>query len=193
MLNNKRLMVSSGLSASVALSLLAFPGMAADSHIHGELELQLVQQGETLAVRLSSPLANLVPFEYQPVKAEDKFQLNQVIKQLKKTTWLNTSPTQCAEQEVQVSYSWQLDADVASEQSAHHHADHDHDHDHGAEHSSATLDYQLLCSNGDIDNISVTLFSLLPALERIQAQWISEQGQGAKQLTPTDNSFQLKR
>lgn len=175
------------------------------AHVHGELELQLVQEGKKLSMRLQSPLANIVGFEYQPVEAEEKWKLNQAVSALSSADWLKVEGQTCKTETVDVSYTWQkqTDHDVHEhhdhgEHKHHDHDEHEHHHDHDGQehhdehkhhstHASVYIDYELLCDEEKMAPITVELFEHFPAIERIDAQWINESGQGSAALTPSKN------
>lgn len=152
------------------------------SHVHGELEMQMVQEGTRLSIRLQSPLANIVGFEYQPVDAEDKWKLNQAVSTFSSTDWLSMEGQVCKTESVDVSYSWQKQTDHEE----HKHHDHDEHEQHNT-HASMFVDYELLCEQEKMVPAVVDLFKHFPAIERIDAQWINDSGQGATVLTPSQN------
>lgn len=77
-----------------------------------------------------------------------------------------------------------------------HHGD-DHDHEESAgeaqSHSEITASYHFQCQDtADLESISVDLFDRFEGVEEINAMWITDRGQGAARLTPSERVIQLR-
>lgn len=67
-----------------------------EAHVHGKASLDLVMQGQDLELSLSSPLDNLVGFEYKPKTNADKEKLNKAKAVLRAGDWAKlSSAAQC--------------------------------------------------------------------------------------------------
>jgi hypothetical protein len=74
-----------------------------DAHVHGKASLDLVMQGKDLELSLSTPLANIVGFEYKPQTNADKDKLNKAKAVLRAGEWVKlSSAAQCQLKEVEV-------------------------------------------------------------------------------------------
>ncbi len=100
------------------------------------------------------------------------------------------------------------DNDHADESKGHAHG-HDHHHEHNEHeedektsqhgqyhddgHSELSAHYRFNCStsNNAVD-LSVSLFDVFPALQKINTQWVSETRQGAVNLSPDNNALQIR-
>ncbi|TKB57533.1 ZrgA family zinc uptake protein [Ferrimonas aestuarii] len=65
------------------------------------------------------------------------------------------------------------------EHEGHEHEGHDHEgHEHSGEHSNLTITYQFQC-DGQVEQVELGLFKVMPQLESINMQWLIGVGQGA--------------
>lgn len=74
-----------------------------EAHVHGKANLDLVMQGQDLELSLSTPLDNVVGFEYKPKTEADKAKLNKAKAVLRSADWVKLSPAaQCKLKKVDV-------------------------------------------------------------------------------------------
>lgn len=69
----------------------------------------------------------------------------------------------------------------------HDHHKHDHDHAHEEVHKDIEVNYVVSCTN-NVDSMTFAIFDVFSSLEKLDANWISNKSQGAKMLSPDDNS-----
>ncbi|CAH6814013.1 Zinc-binding protein [Vibrio chagasii] len=105
------------------------------AHVHGQVEVNIAQDGQELLVEVTAPGADVVGFEHAPETAEQKKVFEQAIAQLNKPDELfSFNNANCTLKFKSVSNTLESDHD---EHEGHDHAEHDHDdhkdHDH-AEH-----------------------------------------------------------
>ena len=106
------------------------------AHVHGQVEVNIAQDGQELLVEVTAPGADVVGFEHAPETAEQKKVFEQAIAQLNKPDELfSFNNANCTLKFKSVSNTLEGDHD---EHEGHNHAEHGHDdhkdHDH-AEHN----------------------------------------------------------
>ncbi len=105
------------------------------AHVHGQVEVNIAQDGQELLVEITAPGADVVGFEHAPETAEQKKVFEQAIAQLNKPDELfSFNNASCTLKFKSVTNTLEGDHD---EHEGHDHTEHDHDdhkdHDH-AEH-----------------------------------------------------------
>ncbi|CDT96154.1 putative ABC-type metal ion transport system, periplasmic component/surface adhesin [Vibrio coralliirubri] len=105
------------------------------AHVHGQVEVNIAQDGQELLVEVTAPGADVVGFEHAPETAEQKKVFEQAIAQLNKPEELfSFNNASCTLKFKSVANTLEGDHD---DHEGHDHAEHDHDdhkdHDH-AEH-----------------------------------------------------------
>ncbi|MEZ8861304.1 DUF2796 domain-containing protein [Vibrio sp. 10N.247.311.51] len=106
-----------------------------DAHVHGQVEVNIAQDGQELLVEVTAPGADVVGFEHAPETAEQKKVFEQAIAQLNKPEELfSFNNASCTLKFKSVANTLEGNHD---DHEGHDHAEHDHDdhkdHDH-AEH-----------------------------------------------------------
>ncbi|WP_373959037.1 DUF2796 domain-containing protein [Vibrio gigantis] len=97
------------------------------AHVHGQVEVNIAQDGQELLVEVTAPGADVVGFEHAPETAEQKKMFEQAIAQLNKPDELfSFNNANCTLKFKSVSNTLEDDHD---EHEGHNHAEHDH-HDH---------------------------------------------------------------
>lgn len=97
------------------------------AHVHGQVEVNIAQDGQELLVEVTAPGADVVGFEHAPETAEQKKVFEQAIAQLNKPDELfSFNNANCTLKFKSVSNTLEGDHD---EHEGHDHAEHDH-HDH---------------------------------------------------------------
>ncbi|WP_411062170.1 zinc uptake protein ZrgA [Vibrio chagasii] len=110
------------------------------AHVHGQVEVNIAQDGQELLVEVTAPGADVVGFEHAPETAEQKKVFEQAIAQLNKPDELfSFNNANCTLKFKSVSNTLESDHDEheGHDHEGHDHSEHDHDdhkdHDH-AEH-----------------------------------------------------------
>jgi ABC-type Zn2+ transport system substrate-binding protein/surface adhesin len=175
-----------------------------EAHVHGLAKLTLVYEQGALEIEFESPTNNLVGFEYQ---ASTQSEIDRVakVKALLSDTSTLFEPQGARCQLVSSNIDLSAIEALSGHQAEHHHEDHGHDkhehekhahEDHDSEqestHSEAHASYRFTCDTQP-KAIEVQLINHFPAIELLEAQWISDNGQGAQQLSGSQNLLNLSR
>ena len=187
------------VSVGSSLPLLAGEQRRHAAHEHGVGKLEIAQDGNTVQIVLDSPAANLLGFEHAPRSEREHETLEQVLSRLKAGTALFLLPaaSACRLVEADVETPLQDYADDKEEHHVHenesaehqhyedeHHADELGDEHSGETHTDITASYRFSCEHPEkLKRIRVQLFEAFPMTERLQVQYITDQGQGAARLT----------
>ena len=184
-------MSSSRNNLICALLLISIAGssrtlaQSADSHVHGNAELNVVLMGQQLQVEFVSPAINLLGFERPPNTDEETATLNNTIEQLQRGGWLiEAFPTTC-----QLSTE-EFEAPVYDEHESSEHdhesSEHDHEHEsseHDAEaHSNFRVTYLYDCESAPRKQLKMLAFDHYSGIETLTVQWIADQKQGYARL-----------
>lgn len=74
----------------------------------------------------------------------------------------------------------------------HNHKGHAHE-EHKESHSEISASYRFSCSSTDsLSSITVNLIDHFPAIEKINAMWVAEAGQGSENINATNKTIKLK-
>ena len=175
----------------LALGLAATPALAQANpraHQHGHAELQAAFDGPLVDLLLESPAYNLLGFEHQPRTAEQKQKLDDLHQWLAGNALINTEDGRCRVVTSELHTGWE-EADAHAEH-GHPQHDHDHAHDNHTNHSDLEVTQSLHCEAlSDAPAFATPLLEQFPALEHLNVQWVSAQGQGGTRLTRSDNRF----
>ena len=136
----------------------------AQKHVHGEGELLIAQEGNVLQMQFIIPAADALGFEHQAANSSDKNAINVLAQQLKNSSHAIDIKGQCILQSTENSL-------------AHGHSEHD-EHDH----HNVEATYNFNCKT-PVVGFLVTLFNLMPSLNALNVQWISNTGQGSTEVT----------
>lgn len=154
------------------------------AHVHGIARMDLVLEDHTLSIDLDTPAANLLGFEHAPRDAAEEAVLKQAVARLHEAKALFNLPQAagCEVETVEVA-----SALLGHEESHVHHEGHDadaHEGEAGHEHADMEASYRFHCASpAKLDGITVNLFQLFPATEKLEVQLITPRGQGAAKLT----------
>lgn len=180
----------------VNLILLLFPSVVAANthkisrHTHGEVELTIVKDADTLQINLIAPAESILGFEHQAVKEKDINTVRNARNLLNKPTQLfSFIGTQCKTRETDINTK-----DVLST-----HQSHDDEHHHGHSkhqsndiHSEIKVTYLFKCSQFQaLQKIKVNLIDYFPRIEKINAMWVTQHEQNANQLSAKNNTIKL--
>ena len=150
-----------------------------DAHVHGEATMKIVIEGPLLEIELSSPAANFLGFEHTAHTPEELKKVNEAQRLLSQTDLIiRLSESSCIHSKTNIDQTNLL-------KSTDDHHGHDHDHDHKSnenEHSDISITYEYKCERPPTEML-VTLFDYFPAVQRLEAMWVSETRQGREILS----------
>ena len=177
--------------------LLCSAFVAAESaHVHGEAQLNIYYDKQSLQISLLSPAQNIVGFEHHAQSHKDIAQVKQAQALLEKpSTLLAFKGAPCVIKQSQADMSALFKVTGAAPTSGTHnhhhepHSHHSHTHHHKvkktmAAHGDIEVNYHFACqSNTKILAFDVRLFEQFSQLEKIHAVWVTPSSQGGKTLT----------
>ncbi|CAH7350598.1 Zinc-binding protein [Vibrio chagasii] len=184
------------------------------AHVHGQVEVNIAQDGQELLVEVTAPGADVVGFEHAPETAEQKKVFEQAIAQLNKPNELfSFNNANCTLKFKSVSNTLESDHD---EHEGHDHAEHDHDdhkdhdhaehaehdhddhHDHeGHDHSEGghgefTVEYHYQCSDvAKLDTVNTQWFSKFSNTEKMTVNLLTDTAQVQEVLNAERISFRF--
>ncbi|WP_120511808.1 zinc uptake protein ZrgA [Photobacterium salinisoli] len=185
-----------------------------EAHIHGQVELNMAQDGNDLLLEITAPAVDVIGFEHPPeTEAEQQVLKDAVLKLNRPENLLAINAAAgCQLHEQHVSHTLSEHAETHDHEK---HGDHDHDehdehdehdhheghdhHDHGkhsghehGEHGEFSIQYTYQCDTIDkLSTLTLKWFSQFPATEKIQLQAITAQGQQAATLTASQAEFRF--
>lgn len=180
-------------------------GSSLGAHQHGVANLNLVIEGNAVAIELDSPADNLLGFEYTPRSEQDIAKVKDVMALLEQadTLFLFPAEADCTLEKVELEAA-QFDAVKHADEShaKHKHSDHKHDHkhkddhkhdgEHKHEHADAHADieahFHFQCSQpAALNQVEVALFEAFPGTEKLLLQAITPAGQQGGELSASQN------
>ncbi len=150
------------------------------SHVHGEVVVNMVLEGERLDVEMISPAMNITGYEHAPSTEQERQALAEAIDKLGVASNLLTLPAAAGCEPGDSTVETSLTKE---------HADHDHKHtgEHEEDHAEFHVTHAFRCEKpGAIDSVTLTLLSDFPGVEKARLQWIHGQLQGAAVLEPVN-------
>lgn len=161
----------------MALGLLiliqAAPAHAAPAHVHGEARLEVVIDGDSLSLRLDSPLDGLLGFERRPRTDLEKQAVRTMKAKLETPDRLFLLPAGAACAAVPPRIASPVFADGAA-----------------SGHLDLSAEYHWRCARPDVLRaIETRLFAEFPRLGRITVEFIGPGGQKSGRLTPRQARF----
>lgn len=178
-------------------------GSSLGAHEHGVANLNLVVDGNAVAIELDSPADNLLGFEYTPRSEEDIAKVKDVMALLEQadTLFLFPAEADCKLEKVELEAP-QFDAVKRADESQaeHKHSDHKHDHKHKHEHkhdgehkhadthADIEAHFHFQCSQpAALNQVEVALFEAFPGTEKLLLQAITPAGQQGGELSASQN------
>ena len=178
------------------------------AHVHGQVEVNIAQDGQELLVEVTAPGADVVGFEHAPETVEQKKVFEQAIAQLNKPEELfSFNNASCTLKFKSVANTLEGDHD---DHEGHDHAEHDHDdhkdhdhaeHDHddheGHDHSEGghgefTVEYHYQCSDvAKLDTVSTQWFSKFGNTEKMTVNLLTDTAQVQEVLNAERISFRF--
>ena len=128
------------LLALACLPLYAYSANTLDAHVHGESQLQLALENNSLQIQLRAPGADVVGFEYAPTSAADKQAVAQALVLLEQPAKVMLLPTAAECSLVEAHSHLSGDDEHDEHDHAEHHQDDHHD-DHHDEHHGHDEDH----------------------------------------------------
>jgi hypothetical protein len=159
---------------------------SAEAHVHGTATLSLVRDGDSLTVRLETPVFNLTGFEHAPASQAQSQAWARVLQALREPGDRLLQPSRAARCSL---------VDVDIEDPFHGEAAPGAEHAAGEDHSHADLhaSYRFVCDRpARLRAFEVTLFETFPGIERLDAVYLSRQRQTGGTLTASRPRFRLE-
>lgn len=180
MLNKKIKLLGTFVVLSFFLCAKAFSQNQLKSHTHGTSNISIAFENNVLQIQLNAPLMDIVGFEGKPKSVKQKNDLELALAKL--TNWKSIFQFYeglCEEQKVLIKKN-------------HEKTHHDHDHEkHSTEdysHSEIEVFYEFYCTESKkLSSVKIQLFKKFSRMQKINAQWISDTGQGQKFLDHKQN------
>jgi len=171
----------------LALPLMSF---AQDKHVHGEAELTIALEGQSVAIEFKSPSANLLGFESAPQNAQELEAVNTVRTLLADYTnlvALNGGNCQQSSYNITGGVAAQLASDKHED-----HKDHDeHDHDKHDDHKDHDEHDHDKHEDHNVSEMTVTGFSAFKGLEEVDVDWVSAKQQGSSEVDANKPSVEI--
>lgn len=143
------------------------------AHVHGEALLTFVLEGNEAMLALQSAASNVVGFEHAPSTDEHHQEIQAALAVLAKGDWFNFS----------------RDAGCQIEQA---NASTDLTRQNYQSHGDFYANFSLLCHNpARLQDIELGLLQLMPAIQRVEVQWILNERQGMSRATMRDSRVQF--
>jgi len=170
-----------------------------DAHEHGHATMQVVLEGDELAINIEAPGMDIVGFERAPKGDAEKARIQQAVGQLEdvKAMFVLPEKAMCSVTEAHAEHA-SLEADKHDDHSdhkdEHKHSDHKDEHKHSghkddhkdeaSKHSAFDAHYAWRCEKPEaLEYIDVRYFETFPATDEIEALIIGPNGQSAQELT----------
>lgn len=178
------------LACGGALWALAWSGLAHEdhdhdpvgqgAHVHGLGRLDVAQEGPEIHLGLEVPAMSLIGFEHAPRRDVERAALQKAVAALKDGPALFrlTEAARCTLAEVAVESALLEPGNGSGNE----------DQDPGPVvegHADILAEYRFVCADpAALREVRVMLFERFPALERLQAQLVTDRGQARAELTP---------
>jgi hypothetical protein len=165
---------------------LAGPVQAAGPHVHGIGKLDVIAEGESVVLRLESPLENLVGFERAPRTDGERQAVRRMAAALRaETAFVPTREARCRVASVKLEspvIASELLAEPGTKPAGEPQAAHGGQPTAG--HAELVGDYVFQCANPSaLRGLEVGLFDSLKGLERLEVQVVGPRGQSGAKLT----------
>ncbi|WP_462054708.1 zinc uptake protein ZrgA [Vibrio cholerae] len=170
-----------------------------EAHVHGQVELNIAQDGHDLLLEITAPGADVVGFEHAPQDDAQKQALEKALETLHhpEKLFALSDKAQCKKREVLIKHTLggeeyqHSHAYGEGEEHEHQHGEGEHDHDEH-QHGSFTAQYQFHCEAVDqLKQIDTQWFQYFPSTEKIQANVLTEKQQSALQLNAKQTLIKL--
>jgi len=201
-----------GLSTTVTLAMLGSSHLQAsddrkgglDAHEHGSARLLVVREQGELTIEFESPAYNLLGFEHVPTSNEQIAEKDRVLTILNDPQNIIGLPDDAGCNNTSMDVEWSAeehddhaghkddDDDHAGHKDDDHagHKDHDDHAGEGETHSEFHLTYVYKCGD-HVESITLKAFEHFPALEKVSAEFVHDEGQGGASLDPNSPTLDL--
>ena len=160
-----------GTFVGLNLAGIGINAVHAAPHTHGEGKLQILQAGSEWQFVLQLPAADVLGFEYAPSTASEKKRYKETQKVFQRFDDIFTLSNTCELLDTTLESPWE----VANEHEGHAHRN---------THSDFRVAYLLSCQ-GPVKRIEMTGFPHWPSLQHVNTIWVTNKGQGALEITPS--------
>lgn len=160
-----------GTFVGLNLAGMGINAVHAAPHTHGEGKLQILQAGSEWQFVLQLPAADVLGFEYAPSTTSEKKRYEETQKVFQRFDDIFTLSNTCELLDITLESPWE----VANEHEGHAHRN---------THSDFRVAYLLSCQ-GPIKRIEMSGFPHWPSLQHVNAIWVTNKGQGALEITPS--------
>ena len=164
-----------GTFVGLNLAGMGINAVHAAPHTHGEGKLQILQAGSEWQFVLQLPAADVLGFEYAPSTTSEKKRYEETQKVFQRFDDIFTLSNTCELLDTTLESPWE----VANEHESEHEG-----HAHRKTHSDFRVAYLLSCQ-GPVKRIEMTGFPHWPSLQHVNAIWVTNEGQGALKITPS--------
>lgn len=146
------------------------------AHVHGTAKLKMAIEGQTVLIELETPAMNVVGFEHMPESDEQKQQVAEAVKALGDyRNLLQLKDGDCKQESAEV------ESPLKEEEQAKH------------EHADFEVGYRLSCKDASaVEGVEFTVFDHFPGFKKVELEWVSDAGQGAKEATKEHAYIELK-
>lgn len=166
---NTKFKLSQLLLASAVFSL------STQAHVHGQGEMFISQEGSQWSVQLEIPAGDALGFEHSPETEAQQQAVSELTKKLEDSANVLVLNGDCSLEKMNHNLNIQ-------EEEHHHDHEHEHEGEHEEEHHDVEVEYYFSCDS-ETTELSIKLFDWLESVEKIQAQWVIQSGQGQKEVT----------
>ena len=160
-----------GTFVGLNLAGMGINAVHAAPHTHGEGKLQILQAGSEWQFVLQLSAADVLGFEYAPSTTSEKKRYEETQKVFQRFDDIFTLSNTCELLDITLESPWE----VANEHEGHAHRN---------THSDFRVAYLLSCQ-GPVKRIEMTGFPHWPSLQHVNAIWVTNKGQGALEITPS--------
>ncbi|MGP9801912.1 ZrgA family zinc uptake protein [Rheinheimera sp. NSM] len=149
--------------------------VALGAHVHGHAVLTLVLEGNEMQLAFQSAAQSIVGFEHKPRTTEQQQEVTAAIEVFNQAQWFSFNTDANCELVMA-----EASTDLTELQANKGHAD-------------FYANYQLLCQRpARLNELQLTIFSLVPMLEQIDIQWILNGQQGASQAALSSSTIRFQ-
>jgi len=153
----------------------AYSADSLGAHVHGQALLTLVLEGNELLLAFQSAAQSVVGFEHKPASLEQKQEVAAAIAVFKQADWFA----------INADANCELTSADASTDLTELHA--------SKGHADFYASYQLLCQRpARLNELQLSIFNLLPALQNLEVQWVINGAQGATKTTLSNSTVRLQ-
>lgn len=167
------------LSFSLLIIVKSVHAHAHSAHVHGQAELSIVMENNSVLLSFNAPAESLVGFEHRAQSKAEREKLKQLKQKLHRPDNLfaiQGGKCQLAEKHID------LESIMPS----------DHSHNHNG-HAELSINYQLQCEDtSKLVSISLSAFQSFKHLEKVTAFWATEHEQGSHSLTKEYSTLTFK-